>query len=293
MSEGETVIQDFDDSWGKRAARPAAALIVLRGADLGRRYLLNERSLILGRDPKRATIVIADPTVSACHCRIDADPRSGEFTLCDLKSRNGTMVNSARVDLAPLKDGDRIFLGGTILRFAFQDEVEDNFHAQLNTLMNIDTLTGLPVKRILDLEYRKEFQRDRDEPLCVLMMDMDGLKQINDQHGHQMGAFCIAEVGKLIAKVIGEKGMMCRFGGDEFIGYLPRCTVEEAADIAEAVRAEVAAHLFQRGDVSVHPTISIGVAERTAEVKTAEELVRLADDALYRAKRAGKNAVSR
>jgi diguanylate cyclase (GGDEF)-like protein len=92
---------------------------------------------------------------------------------------------------------------------------------------------------------------------------------------------------------VGDRGHVCRFGGDEFIGYLPGSGIEAAEEIAEAIRASVESHEFTREGVTVAPTISIGVAERTREVRNAEELTRLADDALYRAKRAGRNCVSR
>ena len=141
---------------------------------------------------------------------------------------------------------------------------------------------------------REAFEKHPDEPLCAMMMDMDGLKGINDEHGHQMGAFCIRSVGKIVSGIMSEaNGFACRFGGDEFIAYLRDTEIERAEEVAEAVRAEIEGHEFRREEVVVDPTISIGVAARTPEVNTAEQLLRLADDALYRAKRAGRNRVSR
>lgn len=290
--ESETVIRDSGDSFELDPSRRRAVLILLRGAEIGKRYLLNERSLILGRDPLRSAIVVQDSAVSACHLRIDADPETGQYTITDLRSRNGTRVNAERIDRAVLNDGDRILIGETILKFTFHDDVESDYHAELDVLMNIDELTGLPVLRVLDVEYRKAFRASETDPLSVLMMDMDHLKQINDRHGHQTGATCVAEVGRIIGATIASAGMASRFGGDEFIAFLPSCPVGEAQRVAEAIRREVEDHPVRRGEIAVKVTISIGVAERTAEVSSPEELIRLADAALYRAKREGRNAVS-
>jgi diguanylate cyclase (GGDEF)-like protein len=293
MVTEETVSRDYDDSFEEKPALRTPVLIVLRGTDVGRRYLLNERALVIGRDPSRSAITVADGAVSGRHCRIDAALGIELYALTDLESRNGTRVNGERIDRTELKDGDRIFIGDTILKFTFQDTVEQDFHAELDTLMNVDTLTGLPVLRLFDRELRRIFRRLKEQPLSILMMDMDGLKRINDQHGHQTGARCIAEVGKLIGKVLGTRGMASRFGGDEFVAFLPDCAIGEAEGIAETIRRNVENHAIRQGQATVSPTISVGVAQRTPDVHGPEELIRLADDALYRAKRGGRNAISR
>ena len=266
------------------------ALIVLAGEEIGRRYLLNEESLVLGRSRSRANIVIRDETVSSRHCRIDTNLETGEAAVTDLDSRNGTLVEDRPVDSAELENGARIRLGATVLKFVLLDLTETRFF----TTLEADSLTDLPLKRVFNHQFREAFEKHPDEPLCAMMMDMDGLKAINDEHGHQMGAFCIRSVGKIVSGNVSEaNGFACRFGGDEFIAYLRDTEIERAEEVAEAVRAEVEGHEFRREDVVVGPTISIGVASRTPEVNSAEQLLRLADDALYRAKRAGRNRVSR
>ncbi len=293
--DGETVISDLSSLLGALGNERIAVLIVLKGEEVGRRYLLNEPLLVVGRDPLRANIVILDRAVSATHSKIQVDASMGEYVISDLKSRNGMLVNARKTDRAVLKDGDCIFIGCTILKFAFHDALEDDYHKRIDSWMNLDDLTGLPVKRVFDADYRKEFMlaRHNTSALAVLMMDMDGLKKVNDAHGHQAGSFCISEVGKIIGETLRQRGCGCRFGGDEFIAYLPGCDIERAALIAEEIRVRVEAHTFTTPQFSVNPTISIGAAVRDDATTTPEELVRKADDALYRAKRAGRNRVSR
>src|SRR5262249_7836044 len=130
-------------------------------------------------------------------------------------------------------------------------------------------------------------------PIGVLVMDMDGLKQINDLHGHQMGGFTLTEVaGILRAELAGMPGEACRFGGDEVVAFLPGADRTAAPAVAERIRAAVERHSFERDGVAVHTTISIGVAAHPEDGASPDVLFRAADQALYRAKAAGKNRVS-
>jgi diguanylate cyclase (GGDEF)-like protein len=161
--------------------------------------------------------------------------------------------------------------------------------------MNIDELTSLPVKRVFDREFRRAFDQAliTGMRLSLLMMDMDGLKQINDAYGHLMGSHTIAEVGRLIGKAVGSKGLVCRYGGDEFIAFIRNRTMEKTEALGEHIRERIASHTFRLNGDKASPTISIGVAEKTKVVLSPPELILIADEALYRAKAAGRNAVSR
>ncbi len=292
--QNDTIVRFHDSSRSQRVERCTPVLVVIHGSEIGRRYLLNERSLVIGRDPKHAGLAISDPTVSGRHAVIQVEPEDGACVLIDLGSRNGTFVNGNRSEEVRLADGDKIFLGDTILKFTFQDELESDFHSKLDRLMNTDELTGLYLKRPFDIEFNKEFQlaRESKRPFSLLMMDMDGLKAINTEQGHQMGSFCVGAAGKIVGEVMASQGVASRFGGDEFIAFVRDLPLEEAMEVGEEIRRRVEEFPFERHGVRVPPTISIGVAELTDSVQSAQELVRLADEALYRAKRIGKNLVS-
>lgn len=274
--------------------RRTPGLVVVHGAEIGRRHALPAGGLVIGRDPLQVGLVLADPAVSARHCAVEVDPEAGAFRVADLGSRNGTYVNGEKVAEWTLGEGDKIFVGETVLRFSLQDAIEESFHDQIETLMNVDALTGLLVKRAFDLELARRFETAQrtGATLTLLMMDLDGLKSINDHRGHQMGSLCIAEVGRIIGEEIQPAGRACRYGGDEFIAFveLPEAGT---AQIAERVRARVERFEFIRDGVRVNSTISIGLAELRAALATPDHLLQAADEALYRAKRAGRNRVAR
>jgi diguanylate cyclase (GGDEF)-like protein len=271
-------------------------LVVLRGAQVGRRYLLNEDSLILGRRSDRSDLVIlGDPQVSSVHCRIERGAPPGSWSLVDLSSTNGTIVGGERITVTTLRDGDRIHLGDTVLKFCYHDELEDTFHRQVDQLMNVDDLTGLPVQRVYAQRFHdvlRECIRAR-KSLAVFMMDLDGLKKINDTHGHLLGARSIAETGKRLgAIVMAASGVVSRFGGDEFSAFVPRLDRDEAQELGERMREAVASSPVELQSVVVRPTMSVGFAVFPADGGSAEALTRHADAALYRAKAAGRNRVS-
>jgi diguanylate cyclase (GGDEF)-like protein len=271
-----------------------AVLVVLRGAQVGRRYLLNERSLVIGRRGDRADLVVQDALVSSAHCRIERTSRPDSWAVVDLASTNGTLVGGQRVTNSPLRDGDRIEIGDTVLKFCFHDALEDYFHRQVDHLMNIDDLTGLPVQRVFRQRFDEALQdrRSTGAPLVVFMMDLDGLKRINDQHGHQLGAHSIATVGRRLGGLIhGERGVVSRFGGDEFSAFVPALDRDGALTLGERMRAAVADEPIALGAIVVNPTISIGFACAPGDGQLAEQLTRHADEALYRAKAAGRNRV--
>ncbi len=273
--------------------RRTPGLVVVHGAEIGKRHPLPADGLVIGRDPLQVGLVLADPAISARHCEVELEG-DGSFRVSDLGSRNGTYVNGEKVAERTLAEGDKIFVGETVLRFSLQDAIEESFHQQIETLMNVDALTGLLVKRAFDLELARSFDTARrtNGPLVLLMMDLDGLKSINDNRGHQMGSLCIAEVGKIVGQEIAPVGRACRYGGDEFIAYV-EMPDSGAAEVAERIRARVESFEFIRDGVRVHSTISIGLAELNGGLGTPDHLLQAADEALYRAKRAGRNRVAR
>lgn len=277
--------------------RRLAVLVVLRGAEVGRRYLLNESALVLGRRPDRAHIAIpGDQKISSVHCRLEAGPGPDAWTVVDLASTNGTFVWGQKVTSLPLRDGDRLQLGDTVLKFCHHDELEEAFHQQVDHLMNIDDLTGLPVQRVFQQRFQELLRAAAraGTPLGVLMMDLDGLKRINDSHGHLLGAHTIATVGRRLGAIVAEHGgTVSRFGGDEFSACAPLAAADDALQLGERLRAAVADAPVTLEGVTVQPTISIGAAVHPQDGATAECLVRVADSALYRAKAAGRNRVCR
>ncbi len=275
----------------QRQANKAFLNVIRSRADLGVHVYIHGPTF-LGRDPT-CTIQLHDFGVSRKHAVITPDG-SGNFILQDLGSTNGTRVDGAPVaGKRLLKDGEKIFVGDTVLRFALADEMDIDFHSEVATLVSIDPLTGLPSKRRFDqeMEFALEDARQMGKPLALLMMDMDGVKQINDTHGHLFGAHVIGETGRLIANVLGSLGEACRFGGDEFSAFLSDHDPVAASDMGEQIRRAVESAGMEKDGIPLKPTISIGVACYPDAGHDLLGLVAMADKALYRAKEKGKNRV--
>lgn len=291
-----TVYSAPNSQKGASTAHRLPVLVVLRGAQVGRRYLLNESGLVLGRRADKAQLVVpGDAQISSVHCRFERGGPAQAWQVVDLGSTNGTVIGGDRVTTLSLTDGDRILVGETVLKFTFHDEIEEEFHRQVDHLMNIDDLTGLPVQRVFQVRFQETLQlcKRREQPMAVFMMDMDGLKKMNDTHGHFVGAHSIATVGRRLGGIVhAAGGVVSRFGGDEFSAFVPNADKEQALAIGERMRAAVGDAPITREAVTVNPTISIGMAVFPLDGQLAEELTRKADDALYRAKAAGRNRVS-
>jgi two-component system cell cycle response regulator len=268
-------------------------LVVLRGSDAGLRIPLIRETATLGRTID-SEIVLDDELISRRHAAVSLDAEKGTYFLTDLDSTNGTMVNYEPVRKVELRDGDKLFLGSTILKFVLEDDVEAESNEIVDRLMFQDDLTGLVVKRRFYNEFKVQLQSavTLGTPLSALMMDMDGLKKVNDTHGHAVGAFIISEVGKIIGEFCNPQGQACRYGGDEFVAYLHDACKEYAITVAEEIRLAVRKTPFEKDGLNHRVSISIGVATFPDDARTLEALTEAADQALYRAKEKGRNNVS-
>lgn len=295
MADQKTIIirgPGFDDPERKRHA----ALIVLRGAEIGRDFRLRRAGMVIGRSPT-VDICLPDDRASRRHARIDyqgtGGPDDTTFVLTDLGSTNRTYLNREPVESVELRDGDKIRIGDTILKFVVLDSIEAKFHEEVRDRISYDQLTGLLTKESLYLAFERELKRCLrfELPLSVLMMDLDRFKSVNDSYGHLMGSHVLAEVGKVIRDGIRSADVSARYGGEEFISYLAETDTEGAELAAERIRSAMEAHAFVLDDVSIGITISIGVATAPGHGTSIETLVAAADRALYRAKETGRNRV--
>ena len=268
---------------------PRHVLVVLQGNEAGQRRVV-ERTMLLGRDPSN-DLVLTDVGVSWHHARVE--DRGDSWALVDLDSTNGTFVNRARVSEHVLRPRDRIRLGRTVVRFEVQDAVDQAYDDLMRRMLDIDDLSGLYARRKFDAELVRMLQVALGEAtkLGLLVMDLDGIKGINDTHGHLFGAYVIGEAGHVIGRVLEGQGIGSRFGGDEFLAALPGADLGRAAEIGEQIRRTINEHHFERDRVVLHPGISIGAASCPESANEASALFQRADEALYRAKHGGKNRV--
>ncbi len=273
-------------------ARPM--LQVLVGPEPGMHIPVPVGGLTLGRTFE-ADVVFDDAKLSRRHARLLFDAERGVPEVEDLGSTNGTFVNGRRVDRVELRDGDRLQAGSIVLKFRLLDALELESAERVDRNLFRDALTGLVVERRFkaDLDLALRIAEAEGRTLALFNMDLDGLKGVNDCHGHAMGAAVIAETGRRIGALFSERGQACRYGGDEFIAYLEGADAAAALARGEEICRAIRDRPFERGDVSLSLTISVGVSLFPEDALGSEALRAASDAALYRAKAAGRNGVSR
>lgn len=278
------------------------ALVSLRGELLAVFIPLERDKVTLGR-ALEADVRVNDSRASRLHACIktERDPLSGalRFKITDLGSTNGTLVNGQLLTETMLNEGDKIAIGDHLFRFDMLDDIDREFQQQIHRLLAHDELTGLLTSKSFFSELRREAARAEAEslPFCVLMMDLDHFKAVNDTYGHLVGSQTLGAIGAVIKNALRAGDVAARFGGEEFAAFLLDADYAQGLVAAERVRSAVQDHDFPAvrqdspGDQTHNITISVGVAAFPDDATDPIHLVELADAALYRAKRGGRNRI--
>ncbi|HEX4651895.1 MAG TPA: GGDEF domain-containing protein [Granulicella sp.] len=169
-----------------------------------------------------------------------------------------------------------------------------NLRAKLENQSIRDGLTNLFNRHFLEIALERELQRATrsGEPLAVLMIDVDHFKAFNDLFGHEAGDLVLRELAGCLQSTVRAEDIVCRYGGEEFVILLPEITRERAMEAAERLRQRVSMmRLELRGEPLRQISISVGLATYPDLASDAVDLLRMADRALYQAKRAGRNQV--
>jgi len=290
VNEEQTVIHKRMPVGGAPRERNAY-LIVLSGRAVGQMFKLTQGEHVLGRSAD-ADIRLDDEGVSRLHAKMRRRS-DGTVEVSDLDSTNGTYVNGAQIRHFTLSDGDRIQIGSvTILKFSYQDSLEEQFQQQLRESAIRDPLTQAYNKRFFNEQLEKDFshaQRHR-LPLSLIMLDVDHFKSINDTHGHPAGDHVLQRLAATIMASLRTEDAFSRVGGEEFAVIMRDCTEPEAMQLAERLRRLVASTQFVYGGKTLPVTISLGVSSfDPARHPRITELVEEADRCLYEAKRRGRN----
>ncbi|MEM9538873.1 MAG: diguanylate cyclase [Cyanobacteria bacterium P01_E01_bin.42] len=165
--------------------------------------------------------------------------------------------------------------------------------AELEKLATTDPLTGIANRRYLLILGEREFLRvcRYDRPLSILMLDLDRFKNINDTYGHSLGDEVLKKMAEVTSSVLRAMDYFGRFGGEEFVILLPETNLEEGRDVAERIGREIAEMQLTHLEKIIKITVSIGVATYQVGDTTIDDILRRADDALYQAKRLGRDRV--
>ena len=265
-------------------------LIHPAGPNLGRRYLLDQDYISIGRDTEN-DIVLDRDSVSRRHARIDTV--GSQKVLADLGSTNGTYVNDRPVQEHPLRAGDQVKIGDTIFKFLSGQDVEQAYHEEIYKMTIMDGLTQVFNKRYFieslerEIARSKRYQRD----LSLIMFDIDHFKQINDTFGHLAGDQALKDLASLVKARTRSEEIVARYGGEEFTILIPETGIHGAILLAEHLRHIVESHKFIFEGEIIPLTVSFGVASITGKRWDSVAFIKATDEALYQAKRMGRNQV--
>lgn len=270
-----------------------AIVTVLSGTEAGTSHSLDRPQTYVGRDGE-SSITLNDPGMSRIHARF---VRAGSAVYVeDLKSTNGTLVNGQRIHQPHrLSTGDRIQVGqSTILRFALQDRLEQEAHQRIYEMTVRDGLTHLHNRRYLDdrLEAEYAYSIRHESPLCILMLDVDHFKKVNDTYGHAAGDQVLCAVARALEHTVRAEDLAARYGGEEFVVLARGIDSRGALAFAERIRAHLEGMQIQTAAGVISITASLGVSHiQTRAYQSSYGLLSAADEALYCAKRDGRNRV--
>jgi diguanylate cyclase (GGDEF)-like protein len=294
--EGEatriTNLSSLESELRARRQQVQAFLIVLQGSNLGEMHKVEGPETIIGR-AMSAQVRLNDDGISRRHCRVLQI--GGQVIIEDLGSANGTLVNGEAVQHQALKEGDKVRLGAnTMLKFTYQDKLDETFQQQMYDAAARDGLTKAYNKKFFADRFETEFAyaRRHRSVLSLIMFDVDHFKRVNDNYGHLAGDAVLVMLARIAQSMIRTEDIFARYGGEEFAIICRGTPLLNAGIVGERLRAAVEQAPFDYQGQRLPVTISVGVAALPeSNVGTAQELIGEADEALYEAKKTGRNRV--
>ena len=297
MSTDDTTIVLTDiraalQSSEKEAQQKAAALLVIGGDLNGTLFDLIEPVTSIARSADNA-IALEFNGVSRYHFKLNVSDET--HILEDCGSKNGTYLNNKKVEgNTILAKGDIIKIGSIALKYLPKGDPERLTYDKLNLEANTDKHTGCYNKTFFNNRITLEVNKSKvtGDPLSLIIFDLDHFKKLNDSFGHDAGDYVLKEMAQVIrSNGIREQDVFARYGGEEFVILLPKTNLKQSFEIAERLRKLIESKLFMYDGKRLPVTASIGVADYRQGVITGTDLFKRADDAVYKAKEAGRNQV--
>jgi len=257
---------------------------------------IGDKPFLIGREDY-CSLKIAEDAVSRSHAEIRFNEKGDGYLLIDLGSTNGTFLNDELLGDKhhTLKAGDTIRIGTHVFKYLTSDQLEAQYHEAAYSMMTTDGLTNVWNKRYFLDMINREFRRSvrSEQPLTLLMLDMDHFKKVNDQHGHLVGDEVLREFALRLSNQLREEDLLARYGGEEFAITLIGTNCEQAHVVARRCLKSISTAPFQTTAGEISCTVSIGGATffgQPPETGT-DKLIRAADASLYEAKETGRNKI--
>jgi diguanylate cyclase (GGDEF)-like protein len=276
------------------SARRHGVLTIVSGLEAGRVLKPSKDGVTtLGR-AKECTFSFDDESLSREHAVIMLV--AGGCLLKDT-STNGTFVNEGKLTkVQELRDGDRIQLGtSTFLRFQFVDDQEEAALVRVFEAAHLDGLTGCYNRKHLEERITAElaYANRHDEPLSIIIIDVDHFKKVNDTQGHLAGDAVLRHMGGLLKSLVRPEDILARYGGEEFVIVARGTEGPQAMQLAERLRAAVEAEAIPFEGREIRITSSGGVASLAdcGATRDRATLLGTADKRLYAAKQGGRNRI--
>ena len=294
MSQGfsdETIVTSIGALEGSSEREPAVD--ILGGPSMGQQIILSEGETLWGRS-RDADVVVEDEAISRYHFKITVVDRIA--TLEDLNSTNGTFVNGERIRQHILQPNDKIQISSvTVLRFSYVDPIDTDVHKRIYEMAHFDPVTQAHTKRYFMDRIQHEFSHSqrRNTPLSLVIFDLDHFKKINDGYGHPAGDYVLQRVAEMTRKLIRREDIFARYGGEEFVILMRDTSELHALAFAERIRVSIERGPFVFEGVPIEVTLSAGVACYHDQCfSDSSQLIRAADQCLYRSKAEGRNRVT-
>ncbi|MFC1516473.1 GGDEF domain-containing protein [Thermodesulfobacteriota bacterium] len=273
-----------------------ACFVILGGLDVGAVLNINRSVMVIGRDSD-CDLVLRDYDISRRHAEIRREG-SNNLVIRDLGSTNGIFIGGELVEEVTIGEGDKVLLGRqTVFKFVLMDELEETCQKQIFESSIRDALTGIFNRKyfIEKISSDISFAKRHQIPLCLMIIDVDHFKKVNDNYGHNTGDYVLTQVAQIINDSIRDDDIVARYGGEEFVVIAQGIDFEGGKALAERIRGrieEAPLNALDTTGTELRVTISIGVASISTEAKVDEDImISTADQNLYHAKEKGRNRV--
>jgi two-component system cell cycle response regulator len=293
LTQDKTILEEPHASYIPAAATHGSpCLTVVSGGTVGKVHALPlGKTTVIGRGAD-TDLQIADGHISRRHAKITIDSK-GASVLEDLGSSNGTFLNGSRIQRQKLKEGDHLQFGsGTVLKFFYQNEVEQEVQQELADRAMKDALTGIYTEQyLLDRvanEYAYALRHKTD--LALLMFEVDDFKNIKATHGTSACELVFKELASLVKKALRAEDVFARYGKIA-LAILTRGIPDAGAlVVAQRLRRAIKAHNFVFQETQIPVTVSIGMATGSDQAKSPAKFIQIAEKYLRRAQKA-KNSI--